>query len=620
MAYDIEITGTPGVDNLFYFSKGEVSLLLESLKGDDIVRLNTDLSNSSINLDGGDDDLLITSTTSVNPTFRQSVVRSGGGNDTIVISTRNGADLQIWGDLGADNIQLTHVGVGPGFSQVDNASFVRTTILGDDLDGVGGGVDTVYIDNHVARFNQSFVNLNGNGNGIIAPVEDAVIDAIAKNDTLGLLDLGLEGMLVQAGEVFESTFRGGTGSDWIVFDSLFNAFEGAAGTTPLDSSFINGNEDADAIAILRDLDNTTVRGGEGNDYLTVVNGTARNSLFNGNQGADLINIVGILADQSTFYGGIGDDVITVASAVTNNSLISGDDGDDAINFLALNSTDTTMRGGEGDDTIDDFSTAITSLGNLLDGGAGDDVLTQAANIILSGVTDFASTFIGGTGADVMTGENSGQPLGPKEGNDIGDAATAIIGASKDLFRFSYGDSEINRQGVGHDQITDLDSNASWYLDFNADFTNPANYNVSVAALPLPDRLTPLERDVIDLTNGNIKFGISTVLPDGGGAVAVNSKGLVLSGVDNITEFVLAGSQQTTAGAALVWTESAAPFITPAPFEVAEFRTSWLFISDGDGVLTNQDLLVELTNVAFDRTSATGGMVINGGNITDMVFA
>ena len=614
MAYDIEITGTPGVDNLFYFSKGEVSLLLESLKGDDIVRLNTDLSNSSINLDGGDDDLLITSTTSVNPTFRQSVVRSGGGNDTIVISTRNGADLQIWGDLGADNIQLTHVGDGKGFSQVDNASFVRTTILGDDLDGVGGGVDTVYIDNHVARFNQSFVNLNGNGNGIIAPVEDAVIDAIAKGDTLGLLDLGLEGMLVQAGEVFESTFRGGTGSDWIVFDSLFNDFAGAAGTTPLDSSFINGNEDADAIAILRDLDNTTVRGGEGNDYLTVVNGTARNSLFNGNQGADLINIVGILADQSTFYGGIGDDVITVASAVTNNSLISGDDGDDAINFLALNSTDTTMRGGEGDDTIDDFSTAITSLGNLLDGGAGDDVLTQAANIILSGVTDFASTFIGGTGADVMTGENSGQPLGPKEADVAG---TAISGASKDLFRFSYGDSEINRQGVGHDQITDLDSNASFYLFNTGDSTNPFDYTVSVAD-PLVDNLTPLERDAIDLTNGNIKFGISTVLPDGGGAVAVNSKGLVLSGVDNITEFVLAGSQQTTAGAALVWTETADPFTTPMPFDVDEFRTSWLFISDGDGVLTNQDLLVELTNVAFG--GGTGGMVINGGNITDLVTA
>lgn len=603
MAYDLTLQGTAGNDNLFYYGANEVSVLVEALNGNDNVQLDTDLVDSSINLDGADDKLLITSTASASPTFRQSTIRGGDGADTIEVRTRSGADLQIWGDYGNDYIRLSSVKPGD-----NNASFVRTTVLGDNPVGANDGIDKVYIDDSVARFNYSLVNLNGNDNGIIAPVVNAVVDALANGKPLGLLDLGLEGMLVEAGEIYQSTFRGGSGSDWILFDSRF---KGKAGATPLDTSVVNGNDGTDAIALLRDVDNSTIRGGKGDDYLAAASGTNRFALYNGNDGADTLLLGDILSQNSSYYGGLGNDVITVGSAVSTNSLFSGDKGDDDINFFSASSNSSTLLGGDGSDTIDDYSTAITSVGNVLDGGAGDDVLSQAANIIFSGVTDFGSTIIGGTGGDVMTGDSNTQPLGPKEYDGF-----EIAGASKDLFRFSFGDSVINKQGVGHDQITDFDSNASWYLDGTAanNPSNPFDYTVEGAVVGLD----PLQRDVIDLTNGDIKIGASQTLPNGGGFVTVNNKGLVLSGVDNITEFVAAGSQQTTAGAAIVWTQSPAPFTTPAPFNTDEFRTSWLFISDGDGALSNGDLLVELTNVAFDTKAATGGMVINGGNITDFV--
>lgn len=613
MAFDFTVLGTNGNDSLFYFSSEEKSILLQARNGDDIAIIDSDLSDSDIFLDGGSDTLTITSTTTLNPTIRDTTIQAGAGNDSIRIftggSVNNGSGLIISGQDGNDTIQVSSL------AGLFNARFVGTTIFGDNGSG-NDGVDTVYIDNTVAAFNNSLVNLNDNGSAILAPVTDAVIDAIAAADPLNLLTLGLEGMLVQAGEVSQSTFRGGQGSDWIVFDSLFNPFGGVVPTTALDTSLVSGNQGTDAVAILRNTDNSTINGGNDADYLTAIGATLRFTRFNGNKGADLISVFDVLAQNSTFFGGQGNDVLNIFSAVTTNSVVSGDLGNDEINFLAANSTNTTLSGGEGDDNIDDFSTLLTTLGNVLDGGAGDDVLRQAANIALSGILDFGSTMIGGTGADIMTGDSSAQFISPKEANAAG---TDIDGAASDLFRFSFGDSVINSQGVGHDQITDFDSDTSFYLDNGTDSTNPFNYNVQANTV---GNLTALERDEIDLTNGNITFGTSKVLGNGDTAI-VNTPGapgtgggLVTGGVDNITEFIEAGSLQTVAGQALIWTQDAVPFTTPAPFNVNTFRTSWLFISDGDGVLSDGDLLVELTNVV--PTANTGGLVLNGGDITNIV--
>lgn len=608
MAFDQTLLGTIGNDNLLYSGLGNTSFFFRSLQGDDQVIFDTDVKLSSLNLDGGNDNLLITSTSTVNPTLLSSTIQGGGGADVIRIRTRTGADNFIFGDLGNDTIQLSAV-------TGNNASYVRTQVWGDNGTDEGG-IDTVYIDNSVAAFNQSIVDLGNNDNGLfIGPVSNAVIDALAKGTPLNLLTLGLEGLLVQSGQFDQSTVRGGAGSDWIVFDSLFNPFAGAAGTSDLSRSSINGNAGDDAIAILRNTDRTSIQGGQGDDFINAFSGTMRSSVFNGNLGADTVLVGTVLSQATTYYGGQGDDTLNIFSGVADNSVFSGDRGNDKINFFAANTTGSTLRGGDGDDQIDDFSSAITSLGTVIDGGTGDDELSQAANIVLPSVTDFGSTMIGGQGADVMTGDLNTQPLGRKEY----DGAVDIDGASRDLFRFSFGDSVINAQGVGHDEITDFDSNSSFYIDAAGNPTVPSDYNFR------PDdgvinALDDLQRDQIELTNTNIKVGISKTIDIGGGVtvnVNVNNRGL--SNANNITDFIQAGVLQDE-GAAILFNQFPDPFTPGAPFDVEQFRASWLFISDGSGDLSDGDLLIELRNVAFDPDSVNAGMILDSGRIVDFQFA
>lgn len=355
MAFDQTILGTIGNDNILQQNLGNVAFFFRSLQGDDQVIFDSDVKLSSLNLDGGNDNLLITSTSTANPTLLSSTVEGGGGADVIRIRTRTGNDNFIFGNLGNDTIQLS--AVNTAITGFNNASYVRTQVFGDNLDGNdGGGVDTVYIDNSVQRFNKGLVNLGPNENGLfLGPVSNAVIDNLAKGTPLNLLTLGLEGLLVQAGEVFDSTFLGGAGSDWLVFDSLFNPFAGASGTTALDTSVVNGNQGDDAIAILRDTRDSAILGGQGDDFINAFSGTQRFTVFNGNRGADTLLVGNILAQNATYFGGQGDDTLNIFSAVSNNSVFSGDLGDDKINFFAANTTASTLRGGAGDDQIDDFS-------------------------------------------------------------------------------------------------------------------------------------------------------------------------------------------------------------------------------------------------------------------------
>lgn len=627
------VVGTNGPDVEVTEFGGELELTANFLQGNDVYRIDADLSSSFIGLDGGSDDLVINSTDSKQPTIRDTTVRGGDGDDRLQVFTQGGKNSQVWGDRGNDYIQLssTSTDYDPNASpSVDKrATYDGFTIYGDNgpVELGSDGVDQVYIDSGVKSFKNGLVDLEGNKNSIAGPLLDTLTDAIGNGDSIALKDLGLEGMLVQAAEVFQSTFRGGGGSDVIIFDSILNPAED---TTALDSSIINGNGEDDIVAIARNIDRSTVSGGAGDDVILAVSGTARFSRFNGNNGSDTITVLDLLSQNSTFFGGKGDDVLESFAVESTNSLLSGDLGDDKINFFAVQSTNTTLSGGGGDDEIDDYSGGLRTLGNVLDGGDGDDVLRQSTGVVVPQFLDFGASFIGGKGADVMTGDSNTQPFGPKGFVITGvdpDFVTKLEGASSDLFSFAFGDSVINAEGVGADTITDFDSNASFYIV--ADSTNPANpegdpanvfdyKSLAVAGITL----SRLQRDEINLTTElgvdvNIKFGISGVLTNGAGAYSVNSKGLVNSGVDNVSEFVEAGNQQA-AGAALIWTQYDKAF-ERGVLKIETGIRSWLFLSDGkafDPTGDNGDILVELDNVGGFK--ATGGLQLTGGDITGLV--
>lgn len=633
MAFDQTITGSIGPDNIFTATASNKSYLIQLLQGDDNLIIDGDVKLSAIFLDGGSDKLTITSTGTAAPTLLGSTINGGQGGDTFLIKSGIAANNFIYGDLGNDNIRLASVNTSA--KNTNNASYTNTEIYGDT--GVGtdrGGIDTVWVDNTVAVFNQSKIDLESNDNGFGGPISDNVIDLVTgfldkKESALATVSKGLEGMLIQAGEVFESTFKGGEGRDWIIFDSLFSPFQGAAGTTALDTSVVSGNQGDDAIAILRNTDNSTINGGQGDDYLVAFSGVSLFTRYAGNRGADTMIIGALESQNSSFLGGQGDDTLNVGAVEATNSTFEGNIGDDKINFFAVQSTNSTLSGGAGSDEIDDFSGAIRFIGNVLDGGAGSDRIRQAANIpdggTLAGILGFGSTIIGGTGADVMTGDSNTQTLGGKKASldekvDPMDPDTfTITGAGKDLFRFSFGDSVINDQGVGNDEITDFDSNASFYIGAAGDPLVAADY-IFRPGDGVTAPLGTLQRDVIDLTDANITIGVSKTIDIGGGlTVDVNVNKAGLSDANNLTDFIQAGVLQKR-GAAILFNENDAPFTPAVPFDTTQFTNTYLFISDGDQVLSDGDLLINLRNVAFDPNSVNAGMVLNGGDIVNFNFA
>lgn len=614
---------TPGDDFLANTGPGNYDGTINALDGEDSIVLGGDYDGIFIGLDGGADALAVGQTGAATAYVRNSTVRAGQGQDNLLFLTSELRKNEIWLDDGNDRLVLSTRPLNPAGS----------TIIGNTFLG-GEGTDAILVLNTVNKFNQNLVDLGGNDGTPLGGFADTLLDGLLGGTAF--LDLIADGPIteyayVAATEVFETTVRGGQGDDIIFFESFTGSPDTLDGDDlTLDKSLVNGNQGQDFIAIARNVDNnTSILGGQGNDNMVLLSGLFNDSRINGNQGADLLTVFTIESNRSTFFGGQGDDVIDVASATIFSSKISGDLGNDKINFLAAVSANTTLAGGEGDDEIDDFSSAITNIGNKLEGDAGDDTLRQAANIFasvsggaLNGVFDFAATFIGGTGADRMTGDLETQLLGKKQLNGGGDD---VLGASSDTFQFAFGDSVINGNGTGRDIITDFDSNASRYLNngtpsFNVP-TNPfTDYNNPITANALTEAR---ERDVIDLIDTNISInsaGLSGVL--------INSRGLVTSGVGNIESFVTAGASLTTRGAAILWNES--PNVPTTAGNLIPPR-SQLFISDGDGVLSSGDLLMQLNQVAglvpppLDDSSgnpftATGGLIITGGDITDIRLA
>ncbi len=131
----------------------------------------------------------------------------------------------------------------------------------------------------------------------------------------------------------------------------------------------------------------------------------------GSSGNDLIRSYG---GVDTVSGGDGNDVITATPPeFPPSSTFSGGNGNDEIN--ASGATAATITGGEGDDVLKDAGTVLGEggadtitnhgdfgglVGDLLDGGAGDDALVELPDTTDCPFT-VADTNIGGPGRDTV---------------------------------------------------------------------------------------------------------------------------------------------------------------------------------------------------------------------------
>jgi Ca2+-binding RTX toxin-like protein len=240
------------------------------------------------------------------------------------------------------------------------------------------------------------------GDKVVGSSEANVLDLGSGNDIL--LGMGGDDRLI--GGLGNDRIQGGSGIDTVVFgdvDTRVNLEK---------TGFQNTGSGMDRI---REVEN--VETGSGNDV--IVGDAANNQIISG-------------AGNDNIVGGLGDDLII---AGLGNDLIEGGLGHDTVVFGDADiSVDLSRTGfqttGEGRDRIREVESVETGLGsdrltgsdvgNVLDAGAGNDILSGRSGDDL---------LIGGSGDDILTG-----------------------GDGSDVFRF------YRSEGLSTDTIKDFDAN------------------------------------------------------------------------------------------------------------------------------------------------------------------
>jgi Ca2+-binding RTX toxin-like protein len=169
----------------------------------------------------------------------------------------------------------------------------------------------------------------------------------------------------------------------------------------------------------------------------------------GKAGDDTItveNAFGTLTD-TTVRGGRGNDTISVTGRELVRDLVTGDRGDDSIRLETASSLvpfvgpGPTVRGDGGNDTIDAFS----SMDDLIYGGPGNDSITAGPGNDTIDAGEGNDTVFGEDGNDNIYGGSGDDSLDGGAGND------RLFGnAGRDVLVGGPGD-DLLVGGPGHDQ-------------------------------------------------------------------------------------------------------------------------------------------------------------------------
>jgi len=235
--------------------------------------------------------------------------------------------------------------------------------------------------------------------------------------------------------VTDYTLKGGQGNDTISID-----------TASLTGSFIAGNSEADTIFAFGITD-STLQGGQGNDSITTFASTG--SLVAGNKGADTLVVSAV--QSSSVWGGQGNDSLNVSGSIIGSS-IQGDLENDRIDIVATVFTSSTVSGGLGNDTI--FGTGTgAAVGLVFDGNEGSDSLVGGAG---------NDKLNGGDDNDVLAGAAGKDTLDGGAGNDeiAGglDADTLIGGGGSNFFTGTAADSF---SGAAFTSTSSIDVISDW---------------------------------------------------------------------------------------------------------------------------------------------------------------
>lgn len=300
------------------------NLTIDALDGDDSVTLADGIPGGWIDLDQGNDTLLIGSATgTVAGASVGFSIGGGDGNDVVTLNS-GAAPVRFLGDTLASTSTLSNrivIAGSPNDDQLTSSGFSiplsgvsRTALALSRLGGAGSPVDV-----ELAMI-PSLTFTGGNGNDsldtsglTLEGVNTLTFQGEGGDDSLvGLAGPGGTGV---AKGITDATFSGGPGTDTVAW-----TYGSAAGNLSVLSS-----STSDTVATLRydTIENLTIDAGAGNDTFTVSSipaGTV--PLLLGGAGNDRINIASTLVGGAVvrFDGGADTDTVSFAASAAATAL------------------------------------------------------------------------------------------------------------------------------------------------------------------------------------------------------------------------------------------------------------------------------------------------------------
>ncbi|MBP1762189.1 MAG: hypothetical protein H6Q64_1731, partial [Firmicutes bacterium] len=332
--------------------------------------LTNDPAAKTVLIDGGVYDESLTFDGSIQPYLNDvSICASGNAgtpivNGNIYMNGLNGFGFngfQVNGDITVKDSNFVNI---TGTEQDDNMQVLLEGINSNIvLDGAGGN-DTITTSG--SPFNDSEKPEHGDRSpspDVGPAITDVMIRGGTGDDRL-VVDFDQGNPITGAGLGYD----GGDGFDAIAIqggsfaNNIFTAYDPHSGSISLDGSMLF-YQNIEPIEDSSDAENITFKGTDGNDSISIVNGTIV-------KGGDTFNAIEIQSPhfEKTIF------------ANKKNVIVDGLGGDDMIGLNLTRCADAllsfTIRGGAGTDTISN------SANNIL--LAGSDLILEAENIIISG--------------------------------------------------------------------------------------------------------------------------------------------------------------------------------------------------------------------------------------------
>ena len=328
-----------------------------------------DNSDDVINGQGGDD--------IINGLSGNDILRGGAGNDTLNGGTGNDTLNGGTGDdyLNASGSTGNNLLFGGDGNDTLNGGTGNDTLndrLGNDILNGGAGNDTLN-DGNDGVGNDT---LNGGAGNDYLNVKSFDSNSASTGNNLLYGDNGND-LLFASGGYYEyrdyitiynylsgnNTLKGGVGDDRL-------SIEASSG-----NNILSGDDGDDTLLSEYSTGNNIFFGGNGNDNLQIYNSSDSGIIFKGN---------------NTLDGGVGNDTLYIYNSAGNNILSGGDSNDQLYTTVLGDSGSNTLNGGNGDDSIE-LSYYIKSptdslVTQVVDGGAGDDLLTLDWNAEIQGIT------------------------------------------------------------------------------------------------------------------------------------------------------------------------------------------------------------------------------------------